>query len=91
MSTKEDGDTALLLYDGLQDAFIGSIERVGQPPIACYSKRMVISVLVENYDLSEKEARDRYAFELLLSNHGDATPCFLNDDPPNVSGEIKGK
>ena len=55
MSTKEDGDTALLLYDGLQDAFIGSIERVGQPPIACYSKRMVISVLVENYDLSESK------------------------------------
>ena len=74
MSTKEDGDTALLLYDGLQDAFIGSIERVGQPPIACYSKRMVISVLVENYDLSEKEARDRrvdlYADLLSLEGSG---------------------
>ena len=89
MSTQEDGDTALLLYDGLQNAFIGSIERYGQPPIACYSKRMVIATLIEDYELTEKEARDRYEFEYLLSNHGEATPCFLNDDPPNVSGTIK--
>jgi hypothetical protein len=89
MSTQEDGDTALLLYDGLQNAFIGSIERYGQPPIACYSKRMVITTLIEDYELTEKEARDRYEFEYLLSNHGEATPCFLNDDPPNVSGTIK--
>ena len=26
MATHEDGDTALLLYDGLQNAFIGSIQ-----------------------------------------------------------------
>lgn len=91
MSTKEDGDNALLLYEGLQNAFIGSIERYGQPSIACYSKRMVIDILVEDYGLTNKQARDRYAFEYLNSNHGEATPCFLNDDPPNVSGTIKSK
>ena len=89
MSTHEDGDTALLLYEGLQNAFIGSIERYGQPPIACYSKRLVIKVLKEEYNLTDKQARDRYEFEYLLSNHGEATPCFLNDDPPNVSGSLK--
>ena len=28
MATEEDGDTALLLYDGLQDAFIGDRKSV---------------------------------------------------------------
>ena len=44
---------------------------------------------VMEYDLTDKQARDRYEFEYLLSNHGEATPCFLNDDPPNVSGSFK--
>ncbi len=56
MSTHEDGDTALLLYEGLQNAFIGSIERYGQPPIACYSKRLVIKVLKEGYDLTDNNS-----------------------------------
>ena len=86
--TTEDPVTCLLLYDGLNDAFIGSVETFGRPPVACYSKRMTLNILEENYNLTAKQARERYEYEYLQNNYGEATPTFLDDEsPPYVSGE----
>ena len=77
--TKEDAESTLLLYSGLEDAFIGTVGRYNNPPIACYSKEMTISLLKKQFNLSTKEANDRLEYEYLLNNFGDATPCFLED------------
>tara|TARA_R100001594_G_scaffold74010_3_gene108589 strand:+ start:3922 stop:4212 length:291 start_codon:yes stop_codon:yes gene_type:complete len=87
--TIEDAESTLLLFSGLEDAFMGCVETYGKPPVACYSKLITIKTLIANYNISEKEARDKYEYEYLQSNFGEATPCFLDDEPPkeNVSGE----
>tara|TARA_S200002703_G_C3800992_1_gene247547 strand:- start:2315 stop:2581 length:267 start_codon:yes stop_codon:yes gene_type:complete len=77
--TEEDAESTLLLYSGLEDAFIGTVDRYNNPPIACYSKEMTISLLKKQFNLSTKEANDRLEYEYLLNNFGDATPCFLED------------
>tara|TARA_R110001583_G_scaffold90136_1_gene231648 strand:+ start:554 stop:823 length:270 start_codon:yes stop_codon:yes gene_type:complete len=77
--TKEDAESTLLLYSGLEDAFIGTVDRYGNPPIACYSKKITISILKKEFNLSTKEANDRLEYEYLLNNFSEATPCFLED------------
>ena len=82
----EEPESVLLLYSGLQDAFIGSVETYGEPPVACYSKRMTIDILQKDYGLSEDDAYRRYEYEYLQSDYGEATPVFLDDESiTNVS------
>ena len=40
----EAAESVLLLYSGLHDAFIGSVETYGRPPVACYSKVATLKV-----------------------------------------------
>tara|TARA_B100000963_G_scaffold334302_1_gene327382 strand:- start:1093 stop:1353 length:261 start_codon:yes stop_codon:yes gene_type:complete len=77
--TNEDAESTLLLYAGIEDAFIGTIDRYGSPPIACYSKEITISLLKKNFNLSQKEAEEKLEYEYLQNNFGEATPCFLDD------------
>ena len=79
--TYEEPDQVLLLYSGLEDAFLGSAESYGRPPVACYSKRMTIKILQDNYGLSKEDADKRYEYEYLQTSFEDATPIFLDDEP----------
>ena len=38
--TKEDLDKPVLLFRGLEDAYIGTVEQDGRPTGACYSKQL---------------------------------------------------
>jgi hypothetical protein len=78
--TAEDADSVLLLYSGLEDAFIGTVEQYGRPPIACYSKRITISILEKEFKLTQRQAQERYEFEYLQNDFDNATPCFLDDE-----------
>tara|TARA_R110002051_G_scaffold242269_1_gene302599 strand:- start:2057 stop:2332 length:276 start_codon:yes stop_codon:yes gene_type:complete len=79
-SNTEDAESMLLLYSGLEDAFIGTVEQYGRPPIACYSKQLTISILEKDFNLSTREAQERYEYEYLQNNFDISTPCFLDDD-----------
>jgi hypothetical protein len=81
-ATSEDAESVLLLFSGLEDAFIGTVEQYGRPPIACYSKRITISILEKEFRLSTHQAQERYEFEYLQNDFADATPCFLDDENP---------
>jgi len=76
----EEPENTLLLYSGLEDAFIGTVETYGRPPVACYSKQITIKILQENYNLTKKQACEKYEYEYLQTNFEDATPVFLDDE-----------
>ena len=82
--TEEDADSVLLLYSGLEDAFIGTVEQYGRPPIACYSKRITLQTLEENFRLTPRQAIEQFEYEYLQNNFEEATPCFLDDTLDNV-------
>ena len=86
-NTYEDPDKMLLLYSGLEGAFIGSVEGgLGHPPVACYSKRLTLELLQSNFRLTEPRAREQYEYEYLRNDFGNATPVFLDDETyPTVS------
>tara|TARA_R110002020_G_scaffold49759_3_gene141340 strand:+ start:662 stop:916 length:255 start_codon:yes stop_codon:yes gene_type:complete len=77
--THEDAESFLLLYSGLEDAFVGTVEQFGKPPIACYSKTITLKLLEKDFHLSPKKAQERFEFEYLQNNYEEATPCWLDD------------
>ena len=86
LETTEDAGLALLLYSGLNDAYIGNAETHGKAPVACYSKKITLKILEEEHKMTPKQARERYEYEYLQSDYGDATPVFLDDeDTPTLS------
>lgn len=84
--TIEDAEHCLLLYSGLNDAFIGNVETFGKAPVACYSKKITLKILEAEFKLTPRQARERYEYEYLQNDYGDATPSFLDDeDIPSLS------
>jgi len=78
--THEEPENCLMLYSGLEDAFIGTVETYGKPPVACYSKRVTLKILQENFKLTKIQSHERYEYEYLQTDFGDATPVFLDDE-----------
>lgn len=77
--TSEDPDRCLLIYDGLDDAFIGVAEGFGRVPVACYSKKKTIKILKDTLNVGQRKAYQIYEYDYLRSDFGDATPIFLDD------------
>lgn len=65
-----------ILYDGLEDAFIGVSFRFGQEPIACYDYDKVIEGLTKD-GMSEEEAVEYFDYNIIGGWVGDYTPCFI--------------
>ena len=79
LKTKEDIEKPILLFAGLEDAYIGTVEQYGRPPVACYSKQVTIDTIQKNYNLTKQQAYERYEYEYLQTNFEEGTPCFLDD------------
>ena len=66
-----------LLADGLEDAFVGMIERANGPSVACYDRGRIIEILQGNGDMSFNDAQEYFDFNVLGAYVGDNTPVFL--------------
>jgi len=78
--SQEEPESGLILFSGLNDAFIGTAEAYGKPPVACYSKRLTLNYLQKNFDLTKRQALEKYEYEYLQTNMGTGTPVFLDDE-----------
>jgi hypothetical protein len=67
----------MLQCDGFEAAFLGVIERCGQPPIACYSYDGMVAVLMERDGMERDEAEEYLQFNVLGAWVGDETPAIL--------------
>lgn len=66
-----------LTADGLEDAFVGMIERANGPPVACYDRGRVIEILQGDGDMSFEEAQEYFDFNILGAFVGDQTPVYM--------------
>jgi hypothetical protein len=66
----------VLLADGFDDAFIGTVTRCGQPPIAIYDHERCVEQLVSD-GLTYEEAVEYMDFNVTGAWVGDGTPGFL--------------
>ena len=67
-----------LLADGFDDALIGYVERAGSQPVACYSRKKCIEVLMQQ-GMAEDSANEYFDFNVVGAYVGESTPVFLTD------------
>lgn len=72
-----DENPEALMADGFEDALIGIAYRCGQKPLAVYSMRRAIRLLVERDGMSESDAEEYLEFNVLGAWNGENTPIFL--------------
>jgi hypothetical protein len=73
----KDADTSLLLVEGFDKAFMGVIERCGQPPIAIYDRERCIERLMKRDGMSPEGAEEFFSFNVEGAWVGEGTPGFL--------------
>ena len=72
----EDVGGVLSFFDGLDEALIGYCYRFGMEPVAIYDDVKVMEILCR--DMSEEDAVEWFAHNVLGSWIGDTTPAFLH-------------
>jgi hypothetical protein len=72
-------DEKILLADGLESAFMG-IGRQFHYPIAIYSYRKAIKILMRDHKMDREDAEEYFQFNIAGAFVGDQTPVFLQDE-----------
>jgi hypothetical protein len=66
-----------LLADGYEDAFVGIIERCGQPALVVYDAWKCVEILIERDKMDPDEAMEFFQFNTLGAWAGDNSPAYL--------------
>lgn len=66
-----------LLADGYEEAFIGMVERCGQPSLACYDAEKCLEILMKRDGMTYEEAQSWFEFNTLGAWVGENTPVYL--------------
>ena len=67
----------VLLMDGLDDAIIGTSQRINEPVLAVYSWEKIINILVERDDMDFEDAVEFVEFNILGSWVGENTAIVV--------------
>jgi hypothetical protein len=73
--TEIDGES--IVYNDIQNALIGYLERFGTPPIAIYDHKKTLECLMAN-GMTAEEAEEWYGYNTLGTWVGEYTPGFLH-------------
>ena len=72
---EEENYDGIILYDNLDDAFIGIGNQFYNKPVAIYDREKCIEILA--VDMSYEEAEEFFEFNIIGGWLGDQTPMFL--------------
>lgn len=72
-------EETILLADGLESAFMG-IGRQFTHPIAIYSYKKTIKILMRDHKMDREQAEEYFDFNIAGAFVGDQTPVFLQDE-----------
>jgi hypothetical protein len=67
----------LLTAIGLDDAFIGHIERMNEPPVAVYDREKIIQIFMTRDGMTWEEAEEFFEFNVGGAYMGPQTPAYL--------------
>jgi hypothetical protein len=71
----------LLLFDGMNEAIIGTTERNGEI-LVCYSIKKMKDILINNDGMTEEEAIEFLEYNTVGTNVGPQTPICIDDMNP---------
>ena len=72
-----DDESPVLVYEGLEEAFIGLSFRFNDGPLATYDREKVIEIYMTRDGMTYEEAEDFYDVNIIGGWHGDKTPVYM--------------
>jgi len=69
--------STMVLWDGLDEAFVGIGNRCGQPPVAVYDRRRCVEAFVAQ-GMTEEEAEEWLDFNVVSAWVGEQTPIIVD-------------
>ena len=83
----EEVNPEAMLFDGLEDALVGTCDRIGQPTLAAYDYDKCIEILAK--DMTDSDDDDPYTmaveyfdFNVIGAFIGESTPVFIRLHEP---------
>ena len=83
----EEVNPEAMLFDGLEDALVGTCDRIGQPTLAAYDYDKCIEILAK--DMTDSDDDDPYTmaveyfdFNVIGAYIGESTPVFIRLHEP---------
>lgn len=67
----------LIIYPEFEEAFIGISHSTIEAPKAVYDYYECVRILIEDYDMTEEDAKEHLDFNFLGSYLGEHTPIFI--------------
>jgi hypothetical protein len=71
-------DGTIMFYDGLDEAIIGTAERINLGPVVAYDTDKVINIFMERDGMTYEDAREYFDFNVIGLWAGELTPIFIN-------------
>ena len=88
----EEVNPEAMLFDGLEDALVGTCDRIGQPTLAAYDYDKCIEILAK--DMTDSDDDDPYTmaveyfdFNVIGAYIGESTPVFIRIHEPEETEE----
>ena len=72
----EYGGEGFILYDDIDDAFVGVAERFGIEPVALYDMDKCMDIYIST-GMSREDAEEHFSFNVIGGWVGDGTPIFM--------------
>ncbi len=70
-------DQSVMFYDGLDEAIIGTAERINLGPVVAYDVEKVIEILMDRDGMDYATAMEHFDFNIAGGYHGELTPIFI--------------
>lgn len=77
-ATLSDANEEAVLFDGYEDALIGTCNQFGRPTVACYDYDLCIKILVDRDGMSYGDAVEFFDFNSLGCGVGENGPVFVS-------------
>lgn len=71
-------DDNIIVFDGLDSAFIGAATRINHPPVAVYDYDLIVAALLRSGIETYEEAVEYIDFNVTGAYVGEQTPIVLN-------------
>lgn len=71
------GDVEIMTCDGLEDAFLGVVERFSQQAVALYDRDKVIQIFITRDGMTLEQAEEFFDYNVQGAWVGEGTPAFV--------------
>jgi len=69
-------DVEIMTCDGLEEAFVGIVERFGQQPVALYDREKVLQIFMTRDGMTHEQAEEFFDYNVQGAWVGEGTPAF---------------